>query len=272
MLKSANTKAIVALALGSKYQKMFDELCRHEWEKYCKKYNFDFYLITEHLDDSPRALSRSPSWQKLLILSQTWSSMYDQIVWLDTDILINAKNTPDITEGTDPKKIAAVDAFSIPDHRLNQILTQRPPNLLWTNNWSSPEDYYTKNEIFDVAYPHVVHGGVFVCSPKFHKSIFEHIYFNYEDNPEKMQAEQPFLSYELLKNNLVQWLPAYFNYCVAPLVTAYYPFLLNDQTSSEELRALALTNLFELGGFLHFAGCHHLMSQVMQNRNHVENN
>lgn len=55
-----NQKAIVTFALGEKYQKMFNDLCRLDWENYCKKYNYDFYLITEPLDDSSRAQVRSP--------------------------------------------------------------------------------------------------------------------------------------------------------------------------------------------------------------------
>ncbi|MEI7531879.1 MAG: hypothetical protein WCK52_08100 [Betaproteobacteria bacterium] len=257
-----NQKAIVAFALGEKYQKMFNDLCRLDWEKYCKKYNYDFYLITEPLDDSSRAQARSPSWQKLLILSQPWSSSYEQVVWLDTDILINAEQAQDISEGLDLQKVAAVNAFDIPDKRIHQIISKRPGNSLWSNHWATPQDYYSMNGFSNVFYPQVVHGGVFVCSPAFHKSIFEHVYYDYEDDPEKMQAEQPALSYELLKNNLIEWLPSEFNYCVSPLVSAYYPFLLDEKTSTTELRSLALTNLYSLGNFLHFAGCHQLMSLV----------
>jgi len=259
---SKNTQAIVAFALGAKYQRMFDDYCRDGWERYCKKYKYDLYLITDPLDPSLRGQSRSPSWQKLLILSQPWSARYERIVWIDTDILINADNAPDISCDIDIHKVGLVDAFSIPNAFSNKVITQRPMNSLWSNAWKTSSEYYQKNGLTDVHFDQVAHGGVFVCSPKFHRGIFEYIYYTYEDDPQKMQAEQPAFSYELLKNDLVQWLPSEFNYCVAPLVTAYYPFLLNEKISTEELRSLALTNLFQLGSFLHFAGCHHIMYLV----------
>jgi hypothetical protein len=93
-------KAIVTLALGEKYVAMFEKMCRDEWENYCVKFGFDLIVIKQPLDISDRAIKRSPAWQKLLILSQDWSKKYEQIVWIDTDILINCQNSPDICQGT----------------------------------------------------------------------------------------------------------------------------------------------------------------------------
>ena len=38
-------KAIVTLAVGKKYQEMFDRFCKKNWEKYCDTFSYD--LIVE---------------------------------------------------------------------------------------------------------------------------------------------------------------------------------------------------------------------------------
>jgi CRISPR/Cas system-associated protein Cas5 (RAMP superfamily) len=76
-------KAIVTITLGETFKKMFNELCRENWQKYCDKYSYDLIIINEPLDTTERSKKRSPSWQKLLILSQDWSQNYERIVCLD---------------------------------------------------------------------------------------------------------------------------------------------------------------------------------------------
>jgi hypothetical protein len=92
-------KAIVTLAIGERYLKMFERYCWKNWQVYADKYNYDLIVITDPLDNSERAKLRSPAWQKLLILSQDWSDKYEQIVWIDTDIIINNENAYDICSG-----------------------------------------------------------------------------------------------------------------------------------------------------------------------------
>ena len=104
---------------------MFDQLCKHEWTIYAEKYNFDLIVLKQSLDDSDRARLRSPAWQKLLILSQSWSNQYDQIVWLDSDIIINNKNAPDISENLPIELISAVDAYQIPNKEYHDIGLER---------------------------------------------------------------------------------------------------------------------------------------------------
>ena len=131
----------------------------------------------------------------------------------------------------------------------------------------------------------VVQTGVFVCSPKHHKEKFEYIYYNYEDpykNP-SWNYEMPAMSYELLKNELVEWIPAQFNFCVLDLTAAFYPFIFQNPPKSFIEKAVAkiheksgfvdsktflkiqcLKNIYDLGYFIHFAGCRSMMKDLYQ--------
>ena len=67
-------KAIVTLAIGKPYEAMFEKNCQSLWSLYAKKHNFDLIVITDPLDRTPRAQSRTPAWQKMLDFFRPQSS------------------------------------------------------------------------------------------------------------------------------------------------------------------------------------------------------
>ena len=117
----ARKKAIVTLVIGIRFQQMFDAACRPSWKAYCAKYGYDLFVIDKPLDVSPRAQARSPSWQKLLILSQDWAKDYDTIVWVDADVIINMGRARDISDGVEPKLVGGVDAYSMPTREFQAV-------------------------------------------------------------------------------------------------------------------------------------------------------
>ncbi len=116
----AMKKAIVTLAIGDEYLNMFHKYCYDSWNAYCDEYDYDLVLIKHPLDDSLRASKRSASWQKLLILSQEWSSEYDRVVWVDSDVIMNPCYAYDISDGVPMDRVGAVDAYSIPSKEINK--------------------------------------------------------------------------------------------------------------------------------------------------------
>jgi len=262
---------------------MFDTLCVKGWSNYCAKFGYDLIVIKKQLDLSDRSRRRSPAWQKLLICSQEWSKNYDQIVWLDTDILINLKYSGDICNQTPIEKVSAVETYSIPNRHVHDIALKRlyldwdKKRIKYIDN-AQPHQYY-KNRgikaIFEIN--EVVQTGVFVCSPAYHREIFEHIYYSYEDrNGPEWNYEMPAMSYEIIKNNLQNWIRPEYNFCVSNLTSAYYPFFFHESgkynihkkllrkaksiilpgsSTLEKNQILALRNIFEMGYFIHFAGC-----------------
>ena len=118
-------KAIVTLTIGEKYEKLFNNHCKKNWCKFSEKYNYDLIVINKNLDNSKRGRERSPAWQKLLILSQEWSNNYDQIIWIDSDVIINNKLAEDISKNVEIENFGAVNAYSIPSKELYEISLQR---------------------------------------------------------------------------------------------------------------------------------------------------
>lgn len=287
---SKHRTAVVTLAIGSKYVDMFDKYCSIDWNRYCKRFSHDLIVIKEPLDMSERAKQRSPAWQKLLILSQDWSTKYDQIVWMDTDVMINNARAFDICQEVPKDKIGAVEAYSVPTRGIHRIALERQyqgwkqNDIKYLDN-IDPCSYYTNRGIPGGDLNEVVQTGVFVCSPNYHREIFEHIYFDYEGkNGSEWNYEMPAMSYELVKANLVHWIQPQFNFTVTDIASAFYPELnlcysnnspvkgINkiskklgyNQISKNDLRILK--NIFDLSIFMHFAGCSDLMSNAIRDR------
>lgn len=290
-----NKKALVTITIGEKYQHMFNTMCREGWAKYCERHGYDLIVIDAPLDLSERAQKRSPAWQKLLILSQNWSQNYEQLVWVDSDVLINYHIAPAICQNVPVSKVGAVDEYGIPTtelftlglHRLYRWYESQGYDYI--NNIDA-KSYYS-NRGFDnfvnFSEIKVVQTGVFVCSPKFHRALFESVYYNYEDfHGAEFNYEMPALSYNLVSKNQVYWISNRFNFCVQNVTAVFYPEqLMKDQISDISLslteRILRkfkilkdskpsslphryLQTIYECSFFMHFASCTQLMSFVDQ--------
>lgn len=281
--------ALVTLVVGDQYINRFNNLSKSSWEKYCLKFNYDLIVITEPLDNSDRAKSRSVSWQKLLVLSQDWSNSYDRIIWVDSDIIINYSGASDITDNVPLNKVGAVDAFAIPSKEFHSIAMERlysywtVNNITFLNN-RTPALYYTNRGINGGDLKYLVQAGVMVLSPKFHKAVFEYVYDSYEDtNGAEWNYEMPALSYELVKADLVFWISPRFNLLVSDTIETFYSGLINNQVhpiiklSSRIINKLfkyqikqkknpieikIYKNIYDLSFFMHFAGCSNLMYKM----------
>lgn len=249
-----NTKAIVTLAIGS-HATTWKNICKTNWETYAKRYGYDLICLDHALDTSIRALKRSPAWQKCLILSQSWSNQYDQLVWIDADILINLSTAPSIVEGVPFNKVGAVDQYSIPTpetypHALNRLFYYwKQPEVVNL----TPQKYYENWGLLP-KFNQVVQTGVMVMSPRYHKSIFEKVYYEYEEQAENGYEMRP-LSYNLLENNVIYWLDNRFNALASIHMALYYPFLLTDSLTIDiSTQRLCLNSIFINNYFMHFAG------------------
>jgi hypothetical protein len=282
-LAAKNSKAIVTLAIGGNYLERWKTLCEDNWRSYAQMHGYDVICLSEALDDSPRAKQRSPAWQKCLVLGQEFARNYERVVWIDSDILINAAKAPCITDSVPIDKVGAVNEWSIISPELYVVGLARCFEF-----WGSkavhnlnPEDYY-KQYGFASGFEQVVQTGVLVMSPTHHRELLEKVYFEYE---EKGGAEWNYemrpLSYELLRANLVEWIDHRFN-AIWPIYKAlHYPFLLNyekRQSSSARLNrkfsrfigqsfqhstaAACATTAFISNFFLHFSGTQSEMEWV----------
>jgi lipopolysaccharide biosynthesis glycosyltransferase len=254
-----NTKAIVTLAIGDKYFSLFKNVCAENWQQYADTHGYDIIVFDKPLDNSIKAQSRSPAWQKCLILSQPELQKYDQVVWLDSDILINP-HAPCVCESlSDNFNIAAADSYGMfGKENYSKILQAnhekwKKAGIPFINN-PTPKDYH-KNWGFDdsdllpIHKEYVVQTGVIVLSPHFHKHTLKYVYNCYEDKGGAVwNYEMPPLSYELLKNHECEWLDWKFNAIVGSMKENGYE---------------NIEKMLDDSYFLHFAGCQNLMAQII---------
>lgn len=208
-----NTKAIVTLVIGDEHCKRWKRLCSHNWTQYAERHGYDIICIDTPLDTGERARNRSPSWQKCLILSQDFAKNYERIVWIDSDILINAIAAPDIVEAVPLEKVGSIDEWSQPTSELNLLVQARRREL--DPSYAGPYavegvKHYT-NFGLPNGYEQLVQAGVLVLSPAHHRAVFEHVYNTYENRGPEWNYEQRPLSYELIKNDYAHWIDHRFN-------------------------------------------------------------
>ena len=255
-------KAIVTLAIGEVYRERWLRYCAPLWEAYARRHGYDLFCLTMPLDESPRAIARSPAWQKCLILSHPMLRDRDRVIWVDSDVAIHP-DAPDIAATVPIEQVGAVDEFSAPtaeDHRLalrrfNRAWQQQEPNIVLPETVSSAE-YYQQVQL-PPRFTQVVQTGVLVLSPRYHRDLLELVYYKYEDAGGPLwNYEMRFLSYELLDRDRVSWLDPRFNALWMMYKALHEPALLMYRRG--EHRAMFLQRLasaYRDNYFLHFAGC-----------------
>ena len=273
-------KTLATLAIGKVYEENFNRYCLANWQAYAQKCGYDLKVFTKPLDSSSRAKERSPAWQKCLVFEEL--SSYSQVIWVDSDILINARSAPPITEFVSVDRIGAVDAYSWPSPeayrtRLQRLYDQwRAEGINYIDNLT-PQQFHTNFGLpGDVN--RVVQTGVIVASPAQHAQIFRQVYDNYEDKGGlEWTYEMRPLSYELVKSGMVTWLDARFNYIWSETKAFDYPFLATQNgrrmrfvervlrklglieiespaEAHKRLLSQCVTTAYQNAWFLHFAG------------------
>jgi len=276
-------KAIVTIVLGDAYQKNFREHCFFNWKGYADKHGYDLLIFDKPLDTSIRAEERSPSWQKCLVFKQPTVMSYEQVVWIDSDVLINANNSPCICEAVPLEKVGAVNQAVVPTPEENQAYSRtmleysEQAGIPYFDDQKAGEFYSSFG--ISTNFDSVVQAGVMVVSPECHSDIFVRTYTEYEDRGGVIwNYEMRPLSYELLKEDVVHWIDNRFNRIWAFEKIIHYPFLLKGQSifslfakglgrqqffeSFEILMKKCATVAYLNAFFLHFAGSQHEMQFV----------
>jgi hypothetical protein len=218
-----NSKAIVTLAIAQKYLENWKNWCQANWQKYADRHGYDLICIEEPLDDSARAQKRSPCWQKCLILGEESVNKYDRVVWVDADVLSDWVNAPCIVEGVAVDKVGAVPEGATPNDQLSAEARDRLFETWGITDEKNERGTYAKYGI-RAQFDRIVQDGIMVLSPSHHRSILEKVYHECEETG---FGEMPWLSYELLKADCVQWLAPHFSNVGSVHKALYYAFLLH---------------------------------------------
>lgn len=275
-------KAIVTLTVGQRFKEYWDRYCRQTWMSYASLHDYDLIIFDYLLDSSERGHSRSPSWQRCLILKNELVSKYDQVVWIDADVIINP-DAPCIASQVPIDRIGGVEAYSF----INKSIHKQALNTLhsaWKHNKVNFIEELTGNEFycnygFETEYNDVIQCGVLVLSPKYHRELLEYVYNSYEDKGEAFwNYEMRPLSYEIVRNNMQHFVDFRFNYEIQTFLAVSYPYLLYEgkfnnnklllkiedffryykRHNSYNIITLAINTAFRNSFFLHFAGAAYL--------------
>lgn len=274
-------KAIVTLIVGKRYKANFNKYCQSLWSLYAKKHGFDLIVIDDYLDNSPRAQSRSVAWQKCLILSHPDVQKYDQVVWVDSDIMINPCS-PDICANVPIEKIGVVDEYASPSREEHSSYRERVhdywsrQNIKFLSSLNATQ--FHQDFGLEGNFESIVQTGTMVLSPVHHQKLLEHVYYDYEDKGKAYyNYEMRPLSYEILKNDLAFWLDPKFNQLWILLKQFHYPFLESHHNSMNKaaikvlkkinlarvaLNKKCVTTAFMNNYFLHFAATSYDMRYV----------
>ncbi|MCC7361700.1 MAG: hypothetical protein IT317_19605 [Anaerolineales bacterium] len=249
--------ALVTLALGHQFRWLWRRYCRPSWQAYADRHGYDLICVTEPPDPTPAAAARMRCWQKLLVLGAPFTQRYNQVVWVDADVLINPQ-APSITADVPPERVGAVDEYAAPSPAEFQVALAR----LYAHyratgtpfhDTAGPAAFYGAFGL-PAEFQQVVQTGVLVVSPRHHQELFEHVYHTYAPRDEQRLGEMRPLSYELLRAGLVAWLDPRFNFLFSVYQALRHPGQL-AQPEPAAVRA-AVAAAYAQGYFLHLAGRH----------------
>lgn len=261
-----HTRALVTLTLGDNFRQTWQEHCRRNWEQYAMRHQADVICLDEPLDASPRAAGRSSSWQKLLVLGQPQVQEYDQVVWLDADVLLHPQ-ADWIGATVPPHLVGAADEFGYPTPELHHRAL-RQLYKLWGAHGAPFETNLTAQELYRVGgfereFPNAIQAGMLVLTPN-HREILEYVYFHYTQSTLKgLSNETRPLSYELLSAGLVHWMEPHWHARWLIEKQLRYPFLFSEP--HHPLLEQCATRALAENCMLHFAGSPHELSAVNLN-------
>lgn len=239
------SKAIVTLVVGQKYRDLWHSIARPSWEHYASRHGYQLIVFERLFDESRTGLQRSPSWQKLLTLRHAGLQQFDQVLWLDSDIIINPQ-APCAVSQVPLEKVGAVTDQALLSHP--SLATAFARNNGWGAGPAAlSRQFYASNSLPAPAGYHL-NGGVWVASPGRHGELFEYIYRTHQERPHSY-FEQAAFSSEVIGRGLHHFLDPRFNALWLEYRVAFYPFLSQVQAMHPLCIAIALRNAF----FLHFA-------------------
>ena len=193
--------AIVTVAVGDAYEKQYTSLFRKNTEVYCKKYGYDFHLLTDYIFEDEKY--KKPVFvdiMKWTIPFYPAFQQYDRIAIVDADMLITP-SCPSLESLELEDKIGIINEWIQPSYEIRkQIHT--------TYGWAdkSPSEYYKVHIDKDIDTQSVFNGGFLIVSPKHHSEWFRTIFHRHVDGTltakwHPFHFEQASLGYELLQSN-----------------------------------------------------------------------
>jgi hypothetical protein len=259
-------RAIVTLAIGETYEKVWNTLFRESWAAYGDKFGYDVIVIASPLDLTPRSAARSPAWQKLLILSQPWSKNYDRIVWIDSDIII-APHALDVCAALPNRAQIGICSREQMSAVEREIYWERMYNFPPTDPAALNKalDDITDRDFKDFGIERgecpEYNTGVMVFTPDLHAPLLTEVYESFDQTG--LRYEQIPLSYRLQHSGKLKLLSPRFNWSIHEAMKMGVLEGFNPDVN--EILRLVKNELSKCY-FLHFAGSMPLMKLLVEVR------
>lgn len=252
-----HSKALVTIAIGESFQKMWKTMMAETWHAYARRHGYDIVVFDDYLDASPRGRERTPNWQKCLILEDARVRDYEDVVWLDADILINFHAAPCIVGANRPGKVGVVSdhEFMHASAAAEENYTRRkekmvPPELRDQIPRTIAEKY--RKAGLAPEFDDYCNTGVLVMKPALHAGMMRRIYDTYEETLFTAK-EEVCINHALRVQDLAHGLDKRFNWCWVNFVVEHYPFLMIPGFKEDHrLAGLCANAAWANSWFIHF--------------------
>lgn len=220
--------ALCTFVIGERFEKLFDRYSARSWQEYCRAHGYQLFVFRKPFRPLP---GKSLAWQKLFTLDQPDLDRFDQVIWLDSDILINRSAPP----------------LEVPLGRLGFVR-----EIPFTG---SEESWYA---LFSLpSAPEIVQTGV-LCLDRSHQPILRKALAY----PETSMYEMPALSWCIAQANVGYHLDRRFNALLGSIMLDYAPrWIVTNKPLKEILWRLhypplrrAIRDICGRNWFLHAAG------------------
>lgn len=242
---------LVTICIGEKYLKEYNKFFKPSQEKYAKKWDYDFKILTDYIKEPkhPHLISLN----KILVCDYQWDKEYDYIIFVDADIVINENTPPIHNEYNFGDKIGVVN-------QSQPTLQARIETQIHRGFEITAKDYYRSKSKHIIETQHIINTGVLVIQPKKHKlflrNIFDTYYKKQINNKSGFHYEQSVIGYEIQKNNMHFFMNMKWN-----ALWGNNKYFFN--TIKKQL--LTLQGFYDSNYFIHFAG--HLDYHLIPNIN-----
>ena len=234
--------AVVVFVIGDAYIHHFNNIFKKNLVNYCKKHNYELFILNELIKFEINMDRKKFFWQRLLIPNKF--KEYDFVISIDSDIFIN-RNAPPLPLNEIPQgKVAAVNERKY----FNNYEWREQIQL--KNGWErTGKDWYALSGE-NKNYNDHINGGLVIYQPKYHAEKFVDLY---EKNISKYmkyhQDDQSFLSSYLIDNDMIYWLDERFNKIWYYWREIFYP---NFHLLPNNLKQQYVNNFTNLNYFTHF--------------------
>ena len=253
---------------------MWRSNCEENWKRYAKKHDIDIIAIDKVIDQDFLP-ERSLAWQKCLILEHPEVLEYDQVAWVDSDIVMNP-DAPNIFDGIPVEKIGGVQGFKQLYHSGEDAFGSEILNYIKTP-YKNEREWYKLNKLTP-EYTDVLQTGVVIMSPKYHRELLKGVFYSNEDSVTG-DYEMPILSHRVIEGDLIHWIDERFNLLWTGLMCHKYPQCLptvdgffirqykkyirgHYMLPAKKVYMESLKEGFKNSFFLHFAGNSYFLDAV----------